>query len=212
FNEDETSMGDVSLNDSDIETPDGDLIFTLLEDVENGTLSFNPDGTFTYTPDAGFNGADSLSYQVCDDDALMPLCDTAVALINVQTIFIRILPRVYLQGALVETSGLFPDVPLMRDDLRQQGLLPATEPYSGMTGFVHFGEGGGEPIDGPSVFGDYGNNSIVDWVFIELRDENNPATVVATRAALLQRDGDVVDVDGVSAVVFDETLAGTFYV
>ncbi|TXB59419.1 Ig-like domain-containing protein [Phaeodactylibacter luteus] len=212
FNEDETSMGDVSLNDTDIETADADLQFTLLEDVENGMLTFNMDGTFSYTPDAGFNGADSLTYQVCDNDMMMPLCDTAVARINVQTIFIRIQPRVYLQGALVDLNGTFPDMPLMRDDLRQNALIPMTEPYSGLASFAHVGEGGGEMVTSPSVFDDFGPNSIVDWVFIELRNSSTPSVVEATRAALVQRDGDVVDLDGVSPVIFDETLAGTFFV
>ncbi|MCB0786290.1 MAG: hemagglutinin protein, partial [Flavobacteriales bacterium] len=38
------------------------------------------------------------------------------------------------------------------------------------------------------------------WVVVELRDKNNNASVVTSRAALLQRDGDVVDLDGTSAV------------
>ncbi|MCB0813753.1 MAG: hemagglutinin protein, partial [Flavobacteriales bacterium] len=35
---------------------------------------------------------------------------------------------------------------------------------------------------------------------VELRDKNNNASVVSSRAALLQRDGDVVDLDGSSPV------------
>ena len=48
-----------------------------------------------------------------------------------------------------------------------------------------------------------GANAIIDWVFLELRDPVTPATILETRAALLQADGDVVDVDGVSAVDFN---------
>jgi hypothetical protein len=48
-----------------------------------------------------------------------------------------------------------------------------------------------------------GANAIVDWVFLELRDPTTPATILETRAALLQADGDVVDVDGVSPVDFN---------
>ena len=36
-------------------------------------------------------------------------------------------------------------------------------------------------------------------------------TVVATRSALLQRDGDIVDLDGISEVEFPDTYAGEYY-
>ena len=45
-----------------------------------------------------------------------------------------------------------------------------------------------------------GSNAIVDWVWLELRSAANTSTVVAARAALLQRDGDVVELDGKSPV------------
>ena len=45
-----------------------------------------------------------------------------------------------------------------------------------------------------------GNNAIVDWLVVELRGTSFPFPVIASRSALVQRDGDVVDVDGVSPV------------
>ena len=60
---------------------------------------------------------------------------------------------------------------------------------------------GGETIL-PSVLNTTGGNAIVDWVLLELRDSQAPSLILSTRAALLQRDGDVVDIDGVSAVTF----------
>jgi len=102
--------------------------------------------------------------------------------------------KTYLQGPYVAA------VQLMHDSLRVKGMLPLTEPYTGLTNFTHVG-GGGEATTA-DVLAVTGNNAIVDWVFLELRDSANPALVVATRSALLQRDGDVVDVDGVSPVVF----------
>ncbi|MFM7104707.1 MAG: Ig-like domain-containing protein, partial [Flavobacteriales bacterium] len=68
--------GDVSLNDSD---PEGDeLTFTVLDDVNNGTLVFNNDGTFIYTPDDSTVTADTFIYIACDTS----LCDTAVVIIT----------------------------------------------------------------------------------------------------------------------------------
>jgi hypothetical protein len=57
-----------------------------------------------------------------------------------------------------------------------------------------------------------GPNAIVDWVRIELRsgrpEEHIPIT---SRNALIQRDGDIVDTDGVSPVTF-AVKGGNYYV
>lgn len=90
---------------------------------------------------------------------------------------------------------------LMADDLRKKGFIPLTEPYTGIPSFVHFGEGGGEAIT-LNVLEENGDNAIVDWVFLELRSDVDSTLVMATRSALIQRDGDVVDVDGESNVRF----------
>jgi len=52
----------------------------------------------------------------------------------------------------------------------------------------------------PSALTTAGDNAVVDWVLVELRDAVAPSTIVATRAALLQRDGDVVDINGTSPI------------
>jgi PKD repeat protein/glucose/arabinose dehydrogenase len=109
--------------------------------------------------------------------------------------------RVALQGAL-GTGGQ------MRDDLRAAGLLPSSEPYSEL-GFERAGTGG-ESVTAPQLAA-MGKNSAVDWVLVELRDKNNPAQVVATRAALLERDGDVRGVDGYGRINFN-VPAGDYHV
>ena len=86
---------------------------------------------------------------------------------------------------------------LMGDGLRTAGVIPTLEPYSAMAQFTHAGTGGGETVQS-SAFAATGTpaNDIVDWVFLQLHDGANPATIVATRSALVQRDGDVVQDDG----------------
>ncbi|MCB9168868.1 MAG: BspA family leucine-rich repeat surface protein [Flavobacteriales bacterium] len=101
--------------------------------------------------------------------------------------------KVFLQGPYDSGSGL------MNDGLRANGLVPLSEPYTAL-GYVQVG-GGGESID-PSVLTVTGNDAIVDWVFLELRNKNDNTVAEATRCALVQRDGDVVDVDGTSPVSF----------
>ncbi|QMW01779.1 hypothetical protein [Spirosoma foliorum] len=116
--------------------------------------------------------------------------------------------RVLLGGAYNASTGL------MRDDLRQNNLLPLTEPYSLSTlvgtSFTHKGGGGNESTT-TSVLSTTGNNAIVDWVFVELRNPTSASVVVATHAALLQRDGDIVATDGVSPLTFSSG-AGSYYV
>jgi len=115
---------------------------------------------------------------------------------------VRLAVKLMLEGPYV-TGTL-----LMRDDLRVAGLLPADEPYTG-SGFNR-PDGGGERIhDG--VLRKEGNPAIVDWVIVELREASAPANIVATRAALLQRNGDVVAVDGVSPISFP-VAAGSYHI
>ncbi len=118
---------------------------------------------------------------------------------------VMVSPKLFLKGA-IQSNGL------MRDDLRAKGLLPSTEPYSSLPNFQHYGGGGGETISSPAVFQVTGTNAIVDWVVVELRSDNSLATPVATRAALLQRDGDVVAVDGISPVRFINVAPGKYHV
>jgi hypothetical protein len=65
----------------------------------------------------------------------------------------------------------------------------------------------------PAVLATTGNNAIADWVFVELRQGVSGATtVIATKAALLQKDGDIVDTDGVSPLKFDNASPGNYFV
>ncbi len=123
--------------------------------------------------------------------------------------------QVCLQIKVLLQGPYDPSTHMMRDDLRAQGFIPFTEPYSGppySSAFTHLG-GGGETVTNPAiVFGNNGENAIVDWVFIELRDKSDKTIVQYTRSALVQSDGDVVDVDGVSPVCFRNLSGCEFYI
>lgn len=100
---------------------------------------------------------------------------------------------------------------LMRDDLRTKSLLPSLEPYTGLSNYQHKGRGGGEVLD-PSLLQVTGPDAIVDWVFVEIRDSAASGTVLATKSALVQRDGDVVAADGADIIVFPTLEEGKYYV
>jgi hypothetical protein len=64
-----------------------------------------------------------------------------------------------------------------------------------------------------SILTTTGNNAIVDWLFLELRTGVSGATSVAyTKSALLQADGDIVDLDGTSSVKFSGVIPGDYYI
>lgn len=102
---------------------------------------------------------------------------------------------------------------LMKDDLRTAGLIPTAEPYaSAPYNYSHEGFGGTETVD-PADFDQTGtNNDIVDWVVVEVRDIADSSTVLASKSALVQRDGDVVDLDGASELMIPGLADGDYIV
>jgi hypothetical protein len=132
--------------------------------------------------------------------------------------------------------------PLMRDQLRANGFtgkryIPNKDPFkypvslkvetapndsttittlSVASNFTKVGPGlltRWDSIPDPAaVFAVTGQNAIVDWIFIELRSKSNNTQVLATRSGLLQRDGDVVDLDGVSGLRFPNMPMDDYYV
>ncbi len=93
--------------------------------------------------------------------------------------------KVLLEGAFLNSA--MGEEELMRDDLRTAGLIPVVSPYKdGLT-------------CNATVFDTTGDDAIVDWVWITLRDDTS---ILAEKSALLQRDGDVVAIDGISLLSF----------
>ncbi len=97
--------------------------------------------------------------------------------------------KMFLEGPYSAANSL------MNDALRTGSHLPIAEPYGAMTNFTHVGDGGSEAVMAEADF-DFAadGDDIVDWVFIEIRDNSN--STISTRSALLQRDGDIVDLGG----------------
>jgi hypothetical protein len=78
INEDTSLTDDFLANDTDVENDT--LTATLVSNVSNGELAFDPNGTFTYTPDPNWNGRDTFTYQVSDGNGGT---DTATVVIDV---------------------------------------------------------------------------------------------------------------------------------
>ena len=116
---------------------------------------------------------------------------------------LRIAPKLLLEGPYSSGGE-------MHDLLRQAGHIPTAEPFTAL-GYTHVEPGGGESI-APAVLTTTGSNAIVDWVFVEIRTGTGNGTTVATRSALLQKDGDIVDLDGSAPLNFGGIANGAYHV
>jgi hypothetical protein len=122
--------------------------------------------------------------------------------------------KVILQGSYSTITDGNAIKGLMNDDLRNNTSIPIIEPYTTL-GFTHIG-GGGESITNTSILTVTGNNAIVDWIFVELRRKINVTdantTLIATRSALIQRDGDIVATDGFSPISFNASIDFSYFI
>ena len=100
---------------------------------------------------------------------------------------VKLALKVMLDGPFV------PATERMHDSLRVAGLLPANDPYPGLGYAYPTALNANMPASMTMMTGD---NAIVDWVVVELRDQNDPVDIVYSQPGLLQRDGDVVGTDG----------------
>jgi hypothetical protein len=88
----------------------------------------------------------------------------------------------------------------MKSDLRDNGHLPSTDPFGmGVTA-------------SPFVMDYAGLATPVDWAQVELRSNANPATVVATKAVLVQRSGNLMMATGEQTITFPGVAAGNYHV
>ncbi|MGB0849260.1 MAG: hypothetical protein ACPGSM_21170 [Thiolinea sp.] len=104
-----------------------------------------------------------------------------------------------LQGAYKADTGL------MTDALREQNLLPGSQPYESL------GHTGAETLSA-STLATTGKDAPTDWVLIELRDKNNPDVVVTSQAAVIQRDGDVANADTNTTDLHFDVPEGDYFV
>ncbi len=120
-----------------------------------------------------------------------------------------VLPDTLRLNAKAWLEGPYDGSGLMQDDLRSANVLPTTEPYSDL-GYEQIGNGGGESCSA-AVLAVTGNTAVVDWIRLELRDANSSGLLACSRQALILRNGQIVDVDGISPVAFNAP-SGSYYV
>ncbi len=230
---DSTATGNVKENDGDAE---GDIltISPMGSDMSpinilGGSYYIESNGDYTFVPDADFSGYTEIKYTICDDNVNVKCKDATIHLLVFDDLHLDL--KVYLEGALLYNNGELTSSgdPLMRDDLRStpyDGLnyIPTHDPYiSSGTAVLNFTQnyhhkGPGLLTDfqivndSSGVFAVTGEEAIVDWVFVEVRSKDDMTYVLGTRSGLVQRDGDIVDLDGTSSLRFRGVTADSFYV
>lgn len=175
---------------------------TLLGSPSGGVFSGLGVSGATFTPSVAGSGIVTITYtynngvDICNvsttQNLTVTLCET------------RLAAKVLIEGAYNPTTGL------MNDGLRTVSKIPENQPYNTLIFAGSMAYNGSEKV-APSVFTTTDKNAIVDWVLIELRSATDRSIVVQRRAALLQRDGDIVDIDGVSPVKFDDLADGNYH-
>ncbi len=99
---------------------------------------------------------------------------------------VSLAPKVFLQGPLSGST--------MATDLAAATLIPTTDPY-----------------DGSKTATTAVLSTMVDWVWVEVRDAATGTMVLAAQPGLLQPNGCIVDTDGSSALVFPLAI-GSYHV
>jgi hypothetical protein len=180
-----------------------------------GPINAGRDSTFfvPITPNASLSGTNPIfnattnpvTGETITNNNAAPPTTTLVPVIGGSLLTMKVL----LQGNYDPNTGW------MHDSLRKKGLIPLSDPYrtaAYSTKFVHKKNGATQTTTN-AILAVTGANAIVDWVFVELHSATNPATVVTTKAALLQRDGDIVSAsDGISPVLMDSVASGNYYI
>ena len=232
-----------SISDSE-EDADGDTINNGEESDDDNGDGFAEDVDVFLGEPGATPVPEELQQDIFNGDPLDP-CDP---ILSPTCVGVVLDIKVKLHGAMIDTSMTDGCNGCMRDEMRVKNLVPLEEPYTGMminrlgsptadAAFVHVDDhpmdpmkGGGE-VAPASLMADQPaqENDIVDWVFVELRSSIQLDSIIATRSGLLQRDGDVRDIDprntapapseakfydpeGYKYLVFDSTFAGEYYV
>jgi hypothetical protein len=212
-------VGNTSPNSTTVMTTAVDLIIPNLNAVSAGadaTVDCNsPTATLTASSNGGTylwsNGATTQTINVSPTVTTTYSVTIANGTSDDAVVFVNNCTVVNTKIYLPKTD---PTTLLMNRDIAGLPNFPISDPYSIAplnAKFIHINNG---PLatTTPIVLAVTGNNAIVDWVFLELRFGTPGATIIAyTKAALLQADGDIVDMDGISPVRFINAPPGNYY-
>ncbi len=187
--------------------------------LQDGEEDLDFDGVITAIESDPTNACDPILNQACRGIALNVKIQLKGALID-QDSFTIMRDDLRYYGKLPENepySELPHLVHIGVDDFDDFTIITGGGVANDTTG--NNGSNGNTNGNGPyKEFCDPGNFYItgfdapVDWVMVELRSAEKQDSVIATRAGLVQRDGDVRDIDNISYLTFANVPSGSYYV
>lgn len=190
-------LGSVTLDASASSDPDGDALYYKWLPLDN--VELNDSNAIYPSFELGEEHVGQLlSFLLTVSDGKKTSSDIARVFVELDDIIVY--SKLFLQGPYEEALGL------MKDNLREDEILTISTPYTDTT-LYKFGKDG-KSIDS-SLYNISGNNAVVDWIYVELIDIQSD-TAVRGGSFLLQRDGDIVDTNGISSALFENLLPGTY--
>jgi len=172
-----------------------------INQATSSTTTISACNSYTWTNGVTYTAAGTYSYTTTN----VAGCDSALTLILTLVNGVSVSPKALLSGAYMGGG-------MMHDSLRSRGVLPTSEPFT-ILNFTPIGCPGytGGETTSSAMFTITGNDAIVDWVHVEIRNTDVSYSKIATQNALLQRDGDIVDVNG-NPLTFNCVCPGNYYV
>ncbi|WP_211209409.1 beta strand repeat-containing protein [Thiofilum flexile] len=170
-------------------------------DASTGVLTFITAPDFESPTDADMNNTYLVQVTVDDGNGGTDIQDLTITVANVDE-DLKLTVMGWLQGPYDANSGL------MVDSLRSRDLLPSTQPYGQYPAFNYTGT---EMVSAARL-AITGTNAVVDWVLVELRDALDPTIIITRKAALLTREGNVLNADTDSPQLTFSLSAGSYYV
>lgn len=89
----------------------------------------------------------------------------------------------------------------MNTNLTDNNLLPIEQPFNNSPFFY----------DGSETIEDL-PDQVVDWVLLQLRDENDMTTVLDQKAVLVKKNGLLIDIEGNEELLFNNLPVGNYYI
>ncbi len=108
---------------------------------------------------------------------------------------VKVNVRTILEGAFCKSGDS------MRTDLNTIGNISCSQPFQS----APWNYSGNEQVKRIP-------HGVVDWILVELRNEEDSTIVVGRRAAFVRSDGKVVDLDGFSQVNFSNIPPGNYFI
>ena len=112
--------------------------------------------------------------------------------------------KTFLQGAYINPNTAEED---LRNDLQEAALIPLTSTYADERSAARTFDT--IQFFSPSIL------KVTDWIFVEIRDANEPSNVLDSRSLLLQTNGDIVDFtlnNEFTNPTFDQPLVDEYFV